>query len=260
MNCKTLQESLQAQRNRLLHHPLYKLVESPHDLQIFMQHHVFAVWDFMSLLKSLQKQLTCLQTPWFPVGNPMHRYLINEIVLAEETDINFYGKRQSHFEMYLDAMQKAEASTQAMKDFLSQIKHGTDVFLVIATSDLPASVKSFLIFTFNTLKEGKTHKIAAAFTFGREELIPDMFTSIIKEIQQKFPEQDLELFSYYFERHIELDQDEHGPLALELVEQLCENDPTKWQEAQECAKEALQIRLQLWDGIAKDINYYKSIA
>ncbi|GGE36642.1 DUF3050 domain-containing protein [Psychroflexus planctonicus] len=260
MNCQTLQESIQEERQQLLQHPLYKLVESPHDLQIFMQHHVFAVWDFMSLLKALQQQLTCTQTPWFPVGNPQHRYLINEIVLAEETDLNFYGKRQSHFEMYLDAMQKAEASIQKVEDFVAQIQHGTDVFLVIAKSDLPESVKLFLNFSFSLLQEGKAHKIAAAFTFGREELIPDMFTSIIQEIQQKFPEQDLELFSYYFERHIELDEDEHGPMALQLVEELCGDDAVKWKEAQDCAKEALQIRMQLWDGIAKHINYYKAIA
>lgn len=260
MNSQTLQESTHAERQQLLNHPLYKIVESPQDLKIFMQHHVFAVWDFMSLLKALQQQLTCTKTPWFPVGNPQHRYLINEIVLAEETDINFYGKRQSHFEMYLEAMQKAGASTEAVEDFVGQIKHGTDVFLVIAKSELPESVKLFLNFTFTLLQTGKAHQIAAAFTFGREELIPDMFTSIIQEIQQKFPKKDLDLFSYYFERHIELDQDEHGPMALQLVEQLCEDDPKKWEEAQACAKEALQIRKLLWDGIAKHIEYYKAIA
>lgn len=260
MNCTQIQQAIQNERNQLLQHPLYKIVESPFDLQLFMQHHVYAVWDFMSLLKALQQQLTCTKTPWFPIGNAEHRYLINEIVLAEETDINTFGKRQSHFEMYIDAMQKAGASTETINDFLAQIQHGTDVFLVIAKSNLPVSVKLFLNFTFNLVQEGKLHKIAAAFTFGREELIPDMFTSIIKEIQQNFPEEDLSLFTYYFERHIELDGDEHGPMALQLVEELCGNDPIKWQEAEDCAKEALQIRLQLWNGIAKEINYHKAIA
>lgn len=260
MNYKNLHVSIQQDRKDLLYHSLYKIIESPFDLQVFMQHHVFAVWDFMSLLKSLQQQLTCIKIPWFPVGNAQHRYLINEIVLAEETDINFYRERQSHFEMYLAAMQKAGASTQAINEFLAQIKHGTDVFLIIATSDLPVSVKLFLNFTFNIIQEGKPHKIAAAFTFGREELIPDMFTSIIKEIQKKFPEEDLSLFTYYFDRHIELDGDEHGPMALQLVEELCGNDQEKWKEAQDCSKEALQVRKQLWDGIAKEINYYKSLA
>lgn len=260
MNSLQLQQALTEKRNALLHHPLYKVVESPFDLQLFMQHHVFAVWDFMSLLKALQQQLTCTKTPWFPIGDPQHRYLINEIVLAEETDINKFGVRQSHFEMYLDAMQKAGASTQAVEDFLSQVQHGTDVFLIIAKSELPASVKSFLQFTFHLIDEAKVHKIAAAFTYGREELIPDMFTSIIKEIQRNFPEEDLSLLTYYFERHIELDGDEHGPMALQLVAELCGDSAEKWQEAEECAKEALQLRKQLWDGIYKAINFHKAIA
>lgn len=260
MNINQIQSELKAYRNQLIEHNLYKSIESPQDLKIFMQHHVFAVWDFMSLLKSLQHELTRTSSPWFPIGNPKHRYLINEIVLAEETDINMHGKRQSHFEMYLDAMQKSKANTEHVQTFLEQIKHGTDIFLVIATSDLPESVKSFLIFTFNTIKEGKLHKIAAAFTFGREELIPDMFTSMIEEIQQKFPKEDLSLFKYYFDRHIELDGDEHGPMALELISELCGEDEIKWQETLECAQEALSKRFQLWDGIAKEINYYKAIA
>ncbi|WP_019037651.1 DUF3050 domain-containing protein [Psychroflexus tropicus] len=260
MQVEELKNNLKDLRSQLIDHELYKSVESPQDLQIFMKHHVFAVWDFMSLLKSLQIQLTCTNTPWVPVGNPKHRYLINEIVLAEETDINAEGQRQSHFEMYLDAMEKAGASTTPVQDFVDQILHGTDVFLVIASSNLPESVKAFLIFTFNTIKKGKAHEIAACFTFGREELIPDMFTSIIGEIQQNFPEEDLSLFKYYFDRHIELDEDEHGPMALELIAALCADDKQKWKEVETCSRKALEKRLGLWNGIAKEIEYYKAIA
>lgn len=260
MQIQTLKDNLKDLRTQLINHRLYKEVETPQDLQLFMKHHVFAVWDFMSLLKSLQTQLTCTTSPWMPVGDPKHRYLINEIVLAEETDLNSYGERQSHFEMYLDAMQKAGASTAEVHEFVSQVEHGTDVFLVIAKSDLPESVKEFLIFTFNTIKTGKAHEIAACFTFGREELIPDMFTSIIGEIQQNFPEEGLSLFKYYFDRHIELDEDEHGPMALELISSLYGEDEQKWKEVELISKTALQKRLALWDGISKEINYYKAIA
>mgnify|MGYP005847394837 CR=1 FL=1 len=260
MLIQEVKSNLNDLRFQLINHHLYKSIESPQDLRIFMKHHVFAVWDFMSLLKSLQIQLTCTNYPWVPVGNPEHRYLINEIVLAEETDLNSNGKRQSHFEMYLDAMRKAGASTTKIQGFVDQIQHGTDVFLVIATSDLPKSVKEFLIYTFNTIKTGKPHEIAASFTFGREEHIPDMFTSMIKEIQQKFPEEDLSLFKYYFDRHIELDEEEHGPMALELVSALCGDDEQKWNEVEICSREALEKRLRLWDDIAKEINYFKAIA
>tara|TARA_R110000765_G_scaffold418446_2_gene521919 strand:- start:46 stop:822 length:777 start_codon:yes stop_codon:yes gene_type:complete len=241
-------------QEQLLDHPLYSSLKTPNDLQRFMEHHVFAVWDFMSLLKSLQTSLTQTRTPWYPLGNPEVRYLINEIVLAEETDINLDGKRQSHFEMYLDAMKKAGASTQHINSFLEHIIHGTDIFLVIAVSELPKSVKKFLRFTFEVITEGKPHKIAAAFTFGREDLIPGMFTQIIGNIQQNFPKKDLTLFKYYFDRHIELDGDEHGPMALQMVSELCGDDAKKWQEVEEVSIKALQKRIQLWNGIELEIR------
>lgn len=251
---KEINTSLQPQITKLLHHPLYSKITTPEHLRCFMEHHVFAVWDFMSLLKALQEKLTSTTTPWFPVGNPEIRYLINEIVLAEETDLNLFGKRQSHFEMYLDAMDQSNADRRKIEDFLIQITHGTDVFLVIAASNLPISIKQFLKFTFEVISEGKPHKIAAAFTFGREGLIPDMFTSIIQNIQKQFPEEDLKLFKYYFDRHIELDADEHGPMAFKMVEELCENDPMKMSEVKEVAREALESRIALWDGILEEID------
>ena len=246
--------ALQPQTTHLLNHSLYSKITTPEHLRCFMEHHVFAVWDFMSLLKALQEKLTATTTPWVPVGNPELRYLINEIVLAEETDINLEGKRQSHFEMYLDAMDKSGANKKKIEDFVAQVIHGTDIFLIIAASDLPKSIKQFLKFTFEIVEEGKPHKIAAAFTFGREGLIPDMFTSIIKNVQQKFPEEDLKLFKYYFDRHIELDADEHGPMAFQMVEELCENDSLKKQEVLVVAQVALDTRINLWDGILEDIE------
>lgn len=248
-----VKNAIQPYQEQLLNHPLYTALKTPDDLKKFMEHHVFAVWDFMSLLKALQYDLTKVSTPWYPLGTPGVRYLINEIVLAEETDINMDGERQSHFEMYLDAMEKANASTAQIHDFVDNIKHGTDIFLVISVSDLPQSVKDFLLFTFEIIAEGKAHKIAAAFTFGREDLIPVMFTQIIGNIQKNFPKKDLSLFKYYFDRHIELDGDEHGPMALQMVSELCGDDAKKWQEAEEVSVEALNRRIGLWDGIAEEI-------
>lgn len=238
----------------LLEHPLYKQIKTPVHLHLFLEHHVYAVWDFMSLLKALQHQLTCTTSPWIPVGNPETRYLINEIVLAEETDIAPDGTHQSHFEMYLDAMVSSEASTEKMNNFIKTLKGGTPVFSAIEKASISESVKQFLNFTFSIIEEGKPHKIAAAFTFGREDLIPSMFTSILKNMQENFPATDLKKLIYYFERHIELDEDEHGPMALQMVSELCLDDTTKWQEAKEVAKLALQSRIALWNGIQQAIN------
>jgi hypothetical protein len=249
-----INDSLKPQTEKLLNHPLYSKINTPKQLQIFMEHHVFAVWDFMSLLTALQERLTKTTNPWLPIGNPETRYLINEIVLAEETDVDINGNRQSHFEMYLDAMNAAGANKDKIEDFLMQVTHGTDIFLIIATSKLPVSIKQFLKHTFEVVYSNSTHKVASAFTFGREGLIPAMFSSIIEKVQQNFPQEDLSQFKYYFDRHIELDEDEHGPMAYKMVEQLCGDDKQKWEEVKLTAQKSLESRLELWNGIEAEIS------
>jgi len=257
---KEINERLKPLTNQLINHSLYQKINRPEHLQLFMEHHVFAVWDFMSLLKALQIKLTRTTTPWIPAGDPETRYLINEIVLAEETDINLDGNRQSHFEMYLDAMTAAGANRSKVEDFIEQVSHGTDIFLIIASAKLPISIKQFLKHTFEVIYSQEAHKIASAFTFGREGLIPAMFTSIIGNVQEKFPEQDLSLFKYYFDRHIELDEDEHGPMAYRMVEQLCGEDKVKWQQVNATAQQSLKSRIKLWDGIEAEIEKLNNIS
>lgn len=256
-----INESIKPLRQALIHHELYNYIETPGDLRLFTQHHVFAVWDFMSLAKAIQQKLTCVNVPWLPPKHSTeHTYLINDIVLAEESDINWDGQRLSHFEMYLEAMKDLGASTENINAFLKQLEHGTDIFLVISASDLPKAVKSFLIFTFNTIFHRQLPEIISAFTFGREELIPDMFTEIIDNIQNKFPKENISKLKYYFDRHIEIDADEHGPMALKLIENICRNDINKWGAVKEIAVSSLKKRLKLWNGIKNDILITKSIA
>lgn len=254
MNIETVNTSILPQKNILLNHPLYTQIQNVNDLHAFLETHVYAVWDFMSLLKALQAKLTCTTTPWFATKNPEIRYLINEIVLAEETDISLDGKRQSHFEMYLDAMQSCGAKTSEIEAFLDDVTLTKNIFISIKTSNLPPDVKAFLDFTFRVIEEGKPHKIAAAFTFGREDLIPNMFTEILKNFKANFPETDLSKLIYYFERHIELDADEHGPMAMQMITELCENDEHKWKEVEEVSVLALEKRIGLWNAIEEHIH------
>lgn len=237
------------ERNQLLAHPLYYKIKTIEDLQVFMQGHIYAVWDFMSLLKALQQKLTCTTTPWYPSKFPNTRYLINEIVVAEESDEYIDGRRLSHFEMYLDALDTLGGDSSEVNNFLKDVYEGGDILKVIAESTLHPNIKEFLIFTFDVIANGTAHEIAAAFTFGREDLIPDMFSSILKEIQLNFPNSNLKKLLYYFERHIELDADEHGPLAMKMIMELCEADPVKWKQVEEVSKIALQKRIKLWDAI-----------
>lgn len=253
MNTLYINSQIQPYKNQLLNHSLYNQVKNIDDLQHFLENHVFAVWDFMSLLKALQNKLTSTSIPWMPVGNPAIRYLINEIVLAEETDLSFDGTRQSHFEMYVDAMQQCGANTTSIFEFLEDVETTKNIFVSIKKSKLHPNVKAFLDFTFRVIEQGESHEIAAAFTFGREDLIPSMFTEILKSFQVNFPETDLSKLIYYFERHIELDADEHGPMAMKMIEELCGNDEKKWNAVATVSIDALEKRIGLWNAIEEMI-------
>lgn len=254
MNIEAINNSIQPQKEKLLNHPLYKKINSIDDLHQFLETNVYAVWDFMSLLKALQSKLSCTTTPWFATPYPETRYLINEIVLAEESDLSIDGRHLSHFEMYLEAMEACGAKTNEISNFLDQVNSLQNIFIAIKKSDLHPNIKAFLDFTFKVIEEGKPHEIAAAFTFGREDLIPSMFNEILKNFHANFPNHDLSKLIYYFDRHIELDADEHGPMAMTMIKELCGEDPKKWAEVENISILALEKRIALWNAIEEHIT------
>ena len=244
-----LREEISSVRNRLLNHPMYGRLKTPGDIKLFMEHHVFAVWDFMSLLKSLQVTLTCTSVPWFPKGDPKVRHMINEIVLGEETDEAVEGK--SHYEWYLEAMEQAGANRQPIQAFI-ETSQSSSVHTALEICNLPESVVQFVKFTFDTIQAGKIHCIAAAFTGGRENLIPGMFPNLVSQTQK--PELgSFQTLCDYLERHIEVDGDDHGPLADKMLASLCDGDSAKEEEAQLTILGALQARDRLWDGILESL-------
>ena len=239
-----LNSNLTKYREEIVNHALYKKLNSVEDIAVMMEHHVYAVWDFMSLLKALQSLLTCTTSPWKPVGDGKIRQLVNSIVLEEESDVDKENNPLSHYEMYIDAMKQCGANTSAIESFVSNV----------STINIPSvndGVDAFLKTTFDVIESNETHKIASAFTFGREDLIPDMFTAIVNEYNT---ENNLDKFVYYLERHIELDGGEHGPLALELISNLCGDDDNKWREVEETAIACLVARKKLWDSILSELN------
>lgn len=247
-----LKEQIEPLRQEIIMHPVYSKIRDLEDLRIFMGYHVFAVWDFMSLLKTLQNSLTCTSVPWFPVGEADARFLINEIVVGEESDIDVDGARKSHFEMYLDAMRQAGSEVLTIEEFIDHLKAGKSIAAALQASNTPTETADFVKYTFDVINSGKIHILSAVFTFGREDLIPEMFLSIIRGLHQKFPD-ELSRFKYYIERHIEVDGGHHSHLALQMTSRLCEEDSTKWEEAGDAVIQALKHRKNLWDGVEKQI-------
>ena len=244
----TLQQQLAPARQRLTSHSVYQSLHTLEDLRVFMEHHVFAVWDFMSLLKALQRELTCVEVPWVPRGNPATRRLINDIVLEEETDVDPEGHPASHFELYLRSMRECGADTAPIEQLLAALAQGAAVPEALEAAQAPASVRKFVLETFRIIDSGKPHTVAAAFTFGREDVIPDMFRHLVHDLRQRFPGQ-LDTFTYYLDRHIQLDEEVHTPLAQQMVRELCQDDAQRWQESRDVAAACMQARVGLWDGI-----------
>src|SRR5260221_5953900 len=210
-------------RQQIINHKVYSAINDIEDLKIFMQYHIYAVWDFMSLLKALQNNLTCTSVPWFPVGSADTRFLINEIVAGEESDIDSSGNRKSHFELYLDAMHQCGANTSQIEKFITALKKTKDLNLAFSASETPEEARDFVDFTFKIIRSNKDYLQSAIFTFGREDLIPGMFISIISDIHKNFPD-SISIFKYYLERHIEIDGGHHSHLALQMTSNLCGTD------------------------------------
>lgn len=234
-------------RQQIINHKVYPAIKDLDDLKVFMQFHIFAVWDFMSLLKALQNNLTCTSIPWFPKGSADTRYLINEIVVGEESDVDSFGIRKSHFELYLDAMKQCGADTSQMETFITVLKNTGDFNAAFTASETPQEARNFVDFTFKVIDSNKDYLQAAIFTFGREDLIPGMFISIVNDINKTFPD-SISVFKYYLERHIEVDGDHHSHLALQMTSNLCGTNEQLWKEAELATIQSLQKRIDLWDG------------
>lgn len=244
-------------RQEIINHKVYAAIKDIDDLKVFMEYHIYAVWDFMSLLKSLQSNLTCTTIPWFPVGSADTRHLINEIVVGEESDIDLDGNRKSHFELYLDAMKQCGANTSGMEQFVAELKASGDFNKAYEQANTPKEAADFVDFTFDMIRSNKAYLQSAIFTFGREDLIPGMFISIVNDMHKNFPD-TISIFKYYLERHIEVDGDHHSHLALQMTANLCGTADQFWDEAEQASVESLNMRIELWNGAYRQIMKNKS--
>ena len=247
-----LEKSLSPDVRKLMAHPLYGELRSLEDIRVFMESHVYAVWDFMSLVKALQLELTSVRVPWLPPAEPLLARFLNEIVLGEESDDLGHGLCLSHCGLYLLAMGDVAANARIFQSFLSQLRRGLPLRKALTGLAVPPHAKKFVLFTLSTARL-PVHQVAASFLYGRESVIPDMFRKIVAKVGRRKSVQ-LKSLVLYLDRHIEVDGGSHGPMARRLLIHLCGTSETKWAEAERTARRAIEARLALWDGVLQGIR------
>lgn len=250
MTCqKTL---LERKKEQLSRHPIFSEIDSLPVLRAFMETHVFAVWDFMSLTKRLQQELTCTQLPWLPPADPQAARLINEIVLGEESDDRLDHGHYSHFELYLDAMREIGASTTQIERFIDLQRQGVHYATALQRVNAGAAAALFVTQTLATALHAPAHSVAAAFLHGRESVIPAMFQTILDEWD--IGTAQAPTFRYYLQRHIEVDSEDHGPAAEHLLARLVAGDAQREREVYEAAIAAVESRMTLWDNLRQALR------
>ncbi len=231
-------------RAALAAHPAFDTLGTPPGLRRFMGHHVFAVWDFMLLLKTLQRRLTGGADPWLPPADVEAARLINEIVLGEESDRLPDGRVTSHFDLYRQAMAEVGAPTGPVDALVEVLRAGGGLDTALAWA--PPAAGRFVRATVE-LCRGSTAAVAGAFLFGREALIPPMFEAALARLAAAGVEAPA--FRLYLARHVEVDGDQHGPMAEALLDRLC-RDAESRADALAAAERALDARAALWDAVA----------
>jgi hypothetical protein len=248
-------KNIEVKQLELTTHPLLStnVIQTQQDLRIFMEHHVFPVWDFMSLAKALQHRICPSGDVWLPTKHTRDESarLINEIIWGEESDKDLGGGSISHFDLYLQAMAEVGANTKPILRFIDNVEQQGIDYAIENTKGIPDCTRDFMRTTFNFIATGKKHVIASAFTYGREAVIPGMFQGILQQLN--INSYEAKKFHYYLQRHIELDGDEHGPMATKLVENLCGEDPLAYVEAETVAVEAMNARIKFWDEVEKKL-------
>ena len=238
-------------KQKLENHPVYDAVSTIEDLQCFMEHHIYSVWDFMSLIKYLQSKIAPTTYPWVPLGDGSIRRFINELALEEESDETMHaGQHSSHFELYQEAMREIQANTNKIEKFIQNVSN-EGITEALAITDIPKPSKAFTEITFQFINNDKPHEVAAALALGREHIIPCMFRSILNQVG--VTDNQAPIFHFYLNRHIHLDEDFHAPLSLRLLNSLCDNE-IKTREAIHAAETAVQARLDFWDGVYEAIK------
>jgi hypothetical protein len=242
---------------RLENHPLYSEIKTQQGLSCFMEHHVFSIWDQMSLVKYLQGLISPSSYPWVPRCNTTLQRYVNELVLKEESDKGIKeGDYFSHFELYQQAMQDIGANVEVSRNFVDTVTM-RGINAALQSMQVPVITKCFHTIIFDIINTDQPHLVAAALVFGHDHLIPNMFRSAIK--LTGISEQHAPTLYHYLNRHTPAHESYRRTLSLQILNRLCIDDEKNLNEALETAKKVMAARIQFYDSLHAAIKLTQNI-
>jgi hypothetical protein len=234
----------------LINHPLYNSIKTEEDVRIYMFNQVWCVWDFMTLVKSIQLNIVPSNILWMPPKYPELGAYIYEVLLTEETDKGYNSEtNSSHFQTYLKAMYESKVDTSSVAAFIKLLENGFDFGTATEKCGIHDEAKEFISTTFEFAKS-ELHISTAVFCLSREGVIPDIFMNLLANVSLS---NNFKIFNWYLNRHIYLDSQSHGPLSIKLFKTIVDT-PKKQDEALHASLKALKARNKFFDYILNSIN------
>lgn len=253
-----LSDVINEKSKELKTHSIFGAIRSMDELRYFMSWHVFAVWDFMSLVKRLQHEFTSVNLPWTPPSRPAAARLINDIVLGEESDVMPDGSHSSHFNLYLAAMREVGADTSQIECFVNLVRSNIAVDIALRMVNAPEPIQKFVLATIESAKNDSVYEVLGSFLYGREDAIPQMFKTLLSD--WSVPPEETPIFVYYLQRHIELDSDNHGPAATSLVNDVSAGNAYQLQQIYRAGISAIEHRIALWNALQSELIHKQEVA
>lgn len=245
-----LHRELVAAADAVSRHPLFEALHTMEHARRFMNFHVWCVWDFMCIAKSVQLSLGCFELPWKPTRYPYELRLINKLLTSEETDLPSSGRPASHFELFLEAMAEASADTGPIKIFIHLLNTGGSVNDALYHCGADRHSATFVKRTLTSIA-GPAHVRAAILCLAREELVPRMLSSLSETFLRLG---SLAKFRQYVDRHVALDFGEHGSIGADILRSLTRPDPALLEEGIRAATQSIIWRHEYLDNILANIK------
>src|SRR2546430_1846165 len=127
-------------------------------------------------------------------------------------------------------MDEIGADRAPIDGLIDALRSGTPVSDALDALDvraIPLSTSGFVRTTLRTAREATVHEVAASFLYGREDLVPRMFRRILATLEAETSLR-CPAFRCYLDRHVDVDENEHAPMAHDLLRSLCGGDATRW--------------------------------